>query len=190
MGMGAGKGGGRGSKGGPGWLCPGGSGAKGKEVVKNDSDFQYQDDGWARLVRRQYARRLRRRLSHLLWSRCGLDHCQLLMDLDENLTPLLLAAVRAKQRERVITRAELDDLLEADYIARARGMADGVERYVVVEAALTVDDRDIERAGSRAATLERVTGVATLAMVVGETVNAPEEGRAQERGVTLLLVDS
>ena len=169
---------------------PGGSGAKGKEVIKNDSDFQYQDDGWARLVRSQYARRLKRRLSHLLWSRCGLDDCQLLMNLDENLTPPLLEAVRAKERERVITMAELDCLLEADYIARARGMTDGVARYVVVEAALTVDDRDIERARSRAATLERATAVATLALVVGETVSPPQESRAQGLGVTLLLVDS
>ncbi len=95
-----------------------------------------------------------------------------------------------QRRAGKITGEELEHLQEADYIARARGMTDGVERYVVVEAALTVDDRDVERARSRAATLERVTGVATLALVVGETVNAPQEGRAQELGVTLLLVDS
>ena len=138
----------------------------------------------------RYERRLKRRLPNLLYSRCGLDDCQLLQDPEENLPPQMLNALRAQQRDGKITGEELDHLQEADYIARARGMTDGVERYVVVEAALTVADRDIERAGSRAATLERVTGVATLAMVVGETVNAPQESRAQEHGVTLLLVDS
>ncbi len=138
----------------------------------------------------RYERRLKRRLPNLLWSRCGLDDCQLLQDPEENLPPQMLNALRGQQRDGKITGEELDHLQEADYIARARRMADGVERYVVVEAALTVDDRDIERARGRAATLERVTGVATLAMVVGETVNAPQESRAQEHGVTLLLVDS
>ena len=138
----------------------------------------------------RYERRLKRRLPNLLYSRCGLDDCQLLQDPEENLPPQMLNALREQQRAGEITGEELDHLQEADYIARARGMADGVERYVVVEAALTVDDRDIERARSRADTLDRVTGVATLAMVVGETVNAPQESRAQEHGVTLLLVDS
>ena len=138
----------------------------------------------------RYERRLKRRLPNLLWSRCGLDDCQLLQDPEENLPPQMLNALRGQQRDGKITGEELDHLQEADYIARARGMGDGVERYVVVEAALTVDDRDIERARGRATTLERVTGVATLAMVVGETVNAPQESRAQEHGVTLLLVDS
>ena len=138
----------------------------------------------------RYERRLKRRLPNLLYSRCGLDDCQLLQDPEENLPPQMLNALRGQQRAGEITGEELDHLQEADYIARARGMADGVERYVVVEAALTVDDRDIERARSRADTLDRVTGVATLALVVGETVNPPQESRAQEHGVTLLLVDS
>ena len=138
----------------------------------------------------RYERRLKRRLPNLFYSRCQLDDCQLLQDPEENLPPQMLNALRGQQRAGVITGEEMEHLQEADYIARVRGMDDGVERYVVVEAALTVDDRDVERARRRADTLARVTGVATLAMVVGETVNAPQEGRAQELGVTLLLVDS
>ena len=140
---------------------------------------------------RQYERDLKRRLPHLLFSRCQLDHYELLHNPEENLPPQLLNALRGQQWAGKITAEELGNLLEADYIARARGMEeeDG-ERYVVVEAALTVDDRDIERARGRADTLERATGVATLALVVGETINPPQWSRAQGLGVTLLQVDS
>ena len=51
----------------------------------------------------------------------------------------------------------------------------------VVAAALTVDNRDIERARGR---------VATLALVLGETINPPQWSGAQGQGVTLLPVDS
>ena len=161
-----------------------------KGGIKNNNDFQSFDAGWERLVRSQYARWLKRRVPLLLYSRCQLDHCELLMDMDENLAQPLLNDLRARQREQVITMEEMDNLLEADYIVRVRGLEDDGERYVVVEAALTVDDRDIERARGRAATLERTTGVATLALVVGETINPPQWSRAQGQGVTLLQVDA
>ena len=139
---------------------------------------------------RQYERDLKRRLPNLLHSRCQLDHCELLQNPEENLTPQLLNALRGQQRDGKVTAAEMDNLLEADYIVRAQGLEDDGERYVVVEAALTVDDRDIERARERAETLATVTGVATLALVVGETINPPQWSRAQGQGVTLLQVDS
>ena len=161
-----------------------------KGGIKNNNDFQSFDAGWARLVRSQYARWLKRRVPLLLYSRCQLDHCELLMDMDENLAQPLLNDLRGRQRDGMVTAAELDNLLEADYIVRARGLEDDGERYVVVEAALTVDDRDIERARERADTLATVTGVATLALVVGETINPPQWSRAQGMGVTLLQVDA
>ena len=138
----------------------------------------------------RYERRLKRRLPNLLRSRCQLDHCELLQNPEEGLPPQMMNALREQQRDGKVTAEELDNLLEADYIARARGLEDDGERYVVVEAALTVDDRDIERARGRAATLERTTGVATLALVVGETINPPQWSRAQGQGVTLLQVDA
>ena len=139
---------------------------------------------------RQYERDLKRRLPNLLHSRCQLDHCELLQNPEENLAPQLLNALRGRQRDGKVTAAEMDNLLEADYIVKARGTEDDGERYVVVEAALTVDDRDIERARGRAATLATVTGVATLALVVGETINPPQWSRAQGMGVTLLQVEA
>ena len=138
----------------------------------------------------RYERRLKRRLPNLLHSRCQLDHCELLQNPEENLAPQLLNALRGRQRDGKVTAAEMDNLLEADYIVKARGTEDDGERYVVVEAALTVDDRDIERARGRAETLATVTGVATLALVVGETINPPQWSRAQGQGVTLLQVDA
>ena len=138
----------------------------------------------------RYERRLKRRLPNLLRSRCQLDHCELLQNPEENLPPQMLNALWGQQRAGKVTAAELDNLLEADYIVRARGLEDDGERYVVVAAALTVDDRDIERARERADTLERATGMATLALVVGETINPPQWSRAQGQGVTLLQVDA
>ena len=138
----------------------------------------------------RYERRLKRRLPNLLHSRCQLDHCELLQNPEEGLPPQMMNAFREQQRAGKVTAAEMDNLLEADYIVRARGLEDDGERYAVVEAALTVDDRDIERARGRADTLATVTGVDTLALVVGETINPPQWSRAQGQGVTLLQVDS
>ena len=169
-----------------------------REFVQEQREFNRRMEGRVNTLTgqmgnfrgRQYERDLKRRLPHLLHSRCGLDDYQLLQNPEESLPPQLLNALRGQQRNGMITADELDHLLEADYIARAQVLEDAVERYVVVEAALTVDDRDIERARERADTLERATGVATLALVVGETINPPQWSRAQGQGVTLLQVDS
>ena len=109
-----------------------------KGVIKNDNDFQSFDAGWERLARSQYAWRLKRRLPHLLYSRCQLDHCELLMDMDENLAQPLLNDRRGRQRDGKVTAAELEHLLEADYIVRARGLEDDGERYVVGKAGFPV----------------------------------------------------
>ena len=170
-----------------------------REFVREQREFNRRMEGRMNTLTGQvgnlrgerYERRLKRRLPNLLRSRCQLDHCELLQNPEENLPPQMLNALWGQQRAGKVTAEEMEHLLEADYIVRARGMEeeDG-ERYVVVEAALTVDDRDIERARERADTLERATGVATLALVVGETINPPQWSRAQGQGVTLLQVDA
>ena len=170
-----------------------------REFVREQREFNRRMEGSVNTLTGQvgnlrgerYERRLKRRLPNLLRSRCQLDHCELLQNPEENLPPQMMNGLWGQQRAGKVTAAELDNLLEADYIVRARGLEeeDG-ERYVVVEAALTVDDRDIERARERAETLATVTGVATLALVVGETINPPQWSRAQGQGVTLLQVDA
>ena len=170
-----------------------------REFVREQREFNRRMEGSVNTLTGQvgnlrgerYERRLKRRLPNLLRSRCQLDHCELLQNPEENLPPQMMNGLWGQQRAGKVTAAELDNLLEADYIVRARGLEeeDG-ERYVVVEAALTVDDRDIERARERADTLETATGVATLAVVVGETINPPQWSRAQGQGVTLLQVDA
>ncbi len=76
----------------------------------------------------------------------------------------------------------------ADAITKVNGLfawgpdSGGVAGYVVVEASLTADHTDIDRALARAADLERVTGVTARAVVVSDEVaqdaaNAIAQGR-------------
>ncbi|MDA8332022.1 MAG: hypothetical protein M0027_12660 [Candidatus Dormibacteraeota bacterium] len=84
----------------------------------------------------------------------------------DELRPQLAAAVAAK----ALTPQAADAITKVNGLF-AWGPAPGqVSGYVVVEASLTADHTDVERAVARAADLERVTGVATRAVVVSDQV--------------------
>ncbi len=84
----------------------------------------------------------------------------------DDLRPQLAAAVAAK----TLTPQAADAITKVNGLF-AWGLGPGqVSGYVVVEASLTADHTDVERALARAADLERVTGVAARAVVLSDQV--------------------
>ena len=88
-----------------------------------------------------------------------------------------------------ISVAESDEVILSDVIVVGVDEASQPVQ-VLLEVSLTVQQRDIERAQTRARILEKATGIRTLAGVVGETIPEEERTRAQERGVTCFTVQS
>lgn len=138
----------------------------------------------------RYERRLNRRLSSILYSRCQLDNCEILQNADAGLPSDLLNTLRAQQRNQVITIEQLDQLTEADFIVRGSGITDNAQCYVVIEASITLEERDIVRARERADILAMATQTDTVAIAIAETIHPPQDQKATTHGVTLLRVNA
>ncbi|HUY98120.1 MAG TPA: hypothetical protein VMW47_10965 [Verrucomicrobiae bacterium] len=82
------------------------------------------------------------------------------------LRPQLAAAVEAK----TLTPQAADAITKVNGLFAWGPVPGQVSGYVVVEASLTADHTDVERALARAADLERVTGVAARAVVLSDQV--------------------
>lgn len=86
----------------------------------------------------------------------------------------------------VITEDQLLQLEQADFILAAQRKESRAALYLVVEVSRTVNERDIARAHSRAATLAAATGVETLPLVIGNFIPEPQERQARELQVAVL----
>ena len=87
-----------------------------------------------------------------------------------------------------LAEEEVNDLLATDLIAVGRSRDNGHDVYMAVEVSITLGDRDIERAAERAGYLGKVTGQATAAAVVGESIGPEQEELARQRQVTVMLL--
>ena len=87
-----------------------------------------------------------------------------------DMDPQLRAAIEEAEERSLISDDEVDNLLVADVIIRARRRADRRYVYGVIEISRTIHDRDIDRARNRADTLATVTGEEVIAVVTGAII--------------------
>ena len=98
------------------------------------------------------------------------------------------AVTEAFDAER-ITAAE-DGLLDrTDIVARGLRIDDGSDLWFVVQASVTIDNDDIERAAAGAVALRKVSGDDAAAVVYGRRIAAQQRVRAGELGVAVMLDD-
>ena len=92
-----------------------------------------------------------------------------------------------KQLDDILTSEEKDEVLRLDAIFRGKAMRTGesVEVYVALEASVTVNEHDVERAYERAILLRRL-GLPVVAVVAGEIIEADAEVAAQTNAVAIL----
>lgn len=103
-----------------------------------------------------------------------------------SLDAALYEQLYAAESGGVITEDQLLQLEQADFILSAQRKESRAALYLVVEVSRTVNERDIARAHSRAATLAAATGAETLPLVIGNFIPEPQERQAQELQVALL----
>ena len=98
------------------------------------------------------------------------------------------AVTEAFDAER-ITAAE-DGLLDrTDIVARGLRIDDGSDLWFVVQASVTIDNDDIDRAAAGAVALRKVSGDDAAAVVYGRRIAAQQRDRAGELGVAVMLDD-
>ena len=98
-------------------------------------------------------------------------------------------AVGAALDERRITAEEEGVISRTDIVARGLRIADGSDLWFVVQASVTIDDGDIDRAAAGAVALRKVSGDDAEAVVYGRRIAAQQRVRADELGVAVMLDD-
>ncbi|MDQ3249931.1 MAG: hypothetical protein M3Q45_12095 [Chloroflexota bacterium] len=107
------------------------------------------------------------------------------------LWPGRLERTLEQQLDATLSPEERDEVLRLDAILRgktppsAQDSSAQDEIYVALEASVTINQNDVERAGVRAALLRRL-GVRVVAVVAGEAIEQAAEADAQANAVAIL----
>ena len=117
----------------------------------------------------------------------ALNRGRVLLATGRDTEPGFLATINAAEEAGLITEQQADHVLVADIIIRARRADDKQYVHAVFEVSRTIRLDDITRAHGRAATVAAATGEPTIAAVVGEVIQPPQQQQADEMGVKVLL---
>ena len=131
--------------------------------------------------------RARLNILNIAMNELGLTRSRILLATGRDTEPGFLATINAAEEAGLITEHQADHVLVTDIIIRARRVDDKQYVHAVFEVSRTIRLDDITRAHGRAATVASATGEPTIAAVVGEVIQPPQQQRADEMGVKVLL---
>ena len=131
--------------------------------------------------------RARLNILNIAMNELGLTRGRILLATGRDTEPGFLATINAAEEAGLITEQQADHVLVADIIIRARRTDDKRYVHAVFEVSRTIRLDDITRAHGRAATVASTTGEPTIAAVVGEVIQPPQQQQADEMGVKILL---
>ena len=131
--------------------------------------------------------RARLNILNIAMNELALNRGRVLLATGRDTEPGFLATINAAEEAGLITEQQADHVLVADIIIRARRADDKQYVHAVFEVSRTIRLDDITRAHSRAATVAAATGEPTIAAVVGEVIQPPQQQEADEVGVKVLL---
>ena len=131
--------------------------------------------------------RARLNILNIAMNELALNRGRVLLATGRDTEPGFLATINAAEETGLITEQQADHVLVADIIIRARRADDKQYVHAVFEVSRTIRLDDITRAHSRAATVAAATGEPTIAAVVGEAIQPPQQQEADEVGVKVLL---
>ena len=131
--------------------------------------------------------RARLNILNIAMNELGLTRGRILLATGRDTEPGFLATINAAEEAGLITEQQADHVLVADIIIRARRTYDKRYVHAVFEVSRTIRLDDITRAHGRAATVASTTGEPTIAAVVGELIQPPQQQQADEMGVKVLL---
>ena len=131
--------------------------------------------------------RARLNILNIAMNELALNRGRVLLATGRDTEPGFLATINAAEEAGLITEQQADHVLVADIIIRARRADDKQYVHAVFEVSRTIRLDDITRAHGRAATVAAATGEPTIAAVVGEVIQPPQQQQADEMGVKVLL---
>ena len=131
--------------------------------------------------------RARLNILNIAMNELGLTRGRILLATGRDTEPGFLDTINAAEEAGLITEQQADHVLVADIIIRARRTDDKRYVHAVFEVSRTIRLEDITRAHGRAATVASTTGEPTIAAVVGELIQPPQQQQADEMGVKVLL---
>ena len=131
--------------------------------------------------------RARLNILNIAMNELGLTRGRILLATGRDPEPGFLDTINAAEEAGLITEQQADHVLVADIIIRARRADDKQYVHAVFEVSRTIRLDDITRAHGRAATVASTTGEPTIAAVVGELIQPPQQQQADEMGVKVLL---
>ena len=131
--------------------------------------------------------RARLNILNIAMNELGLTRGRILLATGRDTEPVFLATINAAEEAGLITEQQADHVLVADIIIRARRTDDKRYVHAVFEVSRTIRLDDITRAHGRAATVASTTGEPTIAAVVGELIQPPQQQQADDMGVKVLL---
>ena len=131
--------------------------------------------------------RARLNILNIAMNELGLTRGRILLATGRDTEPGFLATINAAEEAGLITEQQADHVLVADIIIRARRTDDKRYVHAVFEVSRTIRLDDITRAHGRAATVASTTDEPTIAAVVGEVIQPPQQQQADEMGVKVLL---
>ena len=145
------------------------------------------ETNFAAWMNSDFDHRARLKILSIALNKLNLARGRILLNLGRDIEPGLLEAITAAEEKRLITERQVDNVLVAGIIIRARRTDDKQYVHAVFEFSRTIRLDDITRAHDRAATVAAATGEPTIAAVVGEVIQPPQQLQADEMGVRILL---
>ena len=131
-----------------------------------------------------YERRVKPKLARRCAAAFGLDNPRIIMDALNEPTPEFHSLIQKALNDGLLTADDNESLQEADFVLAAQG-----NRHIVVEASLTLGERDIRRAGQRAAILSQATRGQAHAAVATEEIGPGQRDLAEELKVAIFQIE-
>ena len=154
-------------------------------TMKNDQATMKNDI--ASLKGSDMERRAREIILNIAKDELGLTKGHILLARGKNTAPAFAAAMTKAEEEGLVTEEQESDVMVADIIIRARRTLDKLYVHAVFEVSRTIRNDDIERAAKRAAAVAEATGEETIAAVIGERIQPPQQALAEETRVRIIL---
>ena len=139
------------------------------------------------LVRSDLERRAREIILNIARDELGLTKGRILVARGKDTAPAFLESIEGAEEDGLITEEQEGDVLFADIIIRARRTHNKEYVHAVFEVSRTIRNNDIERAAERAAAVTAATGQETIAAVIGERIQPPQQALAEQTGVRVIL---
>lgn len=152
-----------------------------------EADVKTIKDDVASLRGRDTERQVIGSILNIARDELGLTRGRVLLRNSGDMDEQLRAAIDQAEEQGTITENDVENLLVADIIIRARRSVDRRYVYAVVEVSRTINNRDIDRARDRAATVAAATGDEALAVVVGGFIPPQQYQHAAERDVAAII---